>query len=376
MASSKPKKITPRCGHGSIWLVDREKPYRATIMVQGQRLSETFISEEDAQTWLDQQAKRSIKYGISLDKSKMTWGEVSQMFIESKELSGLKKTTLQDYRQCLKYCSIWDKTPIQHITAEHITKLLAQLRKKPLAPKTLRNHYATIKAILKFALGLDIVDRVVADRIKSPVVKESVPKVLSECELRSFFKAIEGDRLEAFFWVVVSCGLRKGEAIGLKWSDIDLETGSTTIKRRIARLKGLVDIDTPKSRAGMRVVQLPKKALEKLLVWKKIQELDKKLHEGFKDEDWVFTHTTGKWIEPRFVNKKLSELLARAGLEHVTVHELRHTFCTLLLSKGVPVKDVQEIAGHSRPSVTLNMYYTSIPGASSRVSAKLDELLG
>jgi len=71
----------------------------------------------------------------------------------------------------------------------------------------------------------------------------------------------------------------------------------------------------------------------------------------------------------------LSDLLKDGGLEHVTPHQLRHTFCTLLLSEGVPIKDVQEIAGHSRPSVTLNMYYSSLPGASWRVSKKVDELL-
>lgn len=102
----------------------------------------------------------------------------------------------------------------------------------------------------------------------------------------------------------------------------------------------------------------------------------KKLSSNWVEGDWVFTHSSGKWLEPRWVNRKEGELLKTAKLEHATVHQLRHSFATLLLSKGVPVKDVQEILGHAKASTTLNIYYSAIPGASSRVSAKVDELLG
>jgi len=106
------KKIKVRAGHGTIRLVKRAKPFRAELMVDGTRVSEPFTTEVEAQDWLIEQCKRTFKYGISADKTKMTWGEVAEQFIANKERSRLKKTTLQDYRACLHYCSVWDKTPI------------------------------------------------------------------------------------------------------------------------------------------------------------------------------------------------------------------------------------------------------------------------
>lgn len=379
--ATKQRKIRVRAGHGTIRIVERSKPYRAELMVDGTRLSESFTSEEEAQDWLLEVCKRTFKYGISADKTKMTWKEVAELFLESKERSGIKRTTLQDYRQCLRYCACWNNTEIAHLSTHHIERLLSQLAKgtsghKPLGAKTLRNHFGTIKQILKYALQLEIIDRNVAERLKAPAVKSAPPKAMSKEQLSRFLKILEGDRLEALFWIIFGCGLRKGEAVGLQWSDVDLETGSATIRRRIARLNDGVDIDTPKSRAGQRTVQIPQKALRKLLAWREQQAVEKKLADDrWVEGNWVFTSKWGKWVEPRFINKHLSDVLKKAGADHVTIHQLRHTFCTLLLSQGVPIKDVQEIAGHSRPSVTLNMYYTSLPGASGRVSKKVDELL-
>jgi integrase len=89
----------------------------------------------------------------------------------------------------------------------------------------------------------------------------------------------------------------------------------------------------------------------------------------------VFTSRTGKYVEPRKVNVYLQEIIEEVGLEPITVHGLRHTFCTWLLRNGVPVKDVSDTVGHSKPSVTLNLYWQSIPGVGARVSAKVTELL-
>lgn len=379
--AAKVKKIVVRAGHGTIRVRQRAKPYFAEIMVAGSRLTQSFATEEEAQDWLLDLCRRTFKYGITTDKSKVTFKQVVELFLEAKELEGRKKTTLQDYRNCLKYCEAWNDLPIQHLTPQHITKILAQMKQgmnghKPLGPKTLRNNHGTLHALLAFAESMDIVDRNVCDKVKPPAVPEKMPTVIPAPKIAAFLKALEGEPLEAFYWMILATGLRKGEAIGLKWADIDLETGVMTIQRRIARLRGSVDIDTPKSKAGLRVVQLPSKALEKLKAWKVQQQVQKAVSTNWVEGDWVFTHSSGKWVEPRWVNKKLTEVLIKAQLEHVTVHQLRHSFATLLLSKGVPIKDVQEILGHAKASTTLNLYYSAIPGASARVSAKVDELLG
>ncbi|HEY3081025.1 MAG TPA: tyrosine-type recombinase/integrase, partial [Chloroflexota bacterium] len=88
----------------------------------------------------------------------------------------------------------------------------------------------------------------------------------------------------------------------------------------------------------------------------------------YQEQGWVFTSRYGNHLLPRWISRHLADVLKGAGLEHLPIHGLRHTFCTLLLKAGASIKDVQEIAGHSRPSVTLNMYFASIPGAGQRVA--------
>src|SRR5205823_6592004 len=129
---------------------------------------------------------------------------------------------------------------------------------------------------------------------------------------RSFLAALAGEPLEALFWLLLSTGVRKGEAIALKWDDIDLDTGRVTVRRKIVRLMGEAVIGDAKSDAGVRVVQLPATAMQKLLLWQKRQQLQKKMATNWTEGGWVFTHGSGKWVEPRWVNKKLTELLKKA----------------------------------------------------------------
>ncbi len=378
------KKIKVRCGHGNITRVG--KSFKARLMVEGQLVSQNFLTEEGAQLHLEGLVKRSLKYGISPDKSKTTWKELADAFLEAKELEGLKKTTLSDYRRCLRYCSGWDKIAVQRLTADHVTRVLSALKKgvgtrTPLCSKTLRNHYGTIHAILGFGVAREILERNVTDLIKPPSADGPPPRALGTVQVESFLRALEGERTEALFWVILSTGLRKGEAVGLKWGDVDLTTGVVTIKRRLVRVDGQMDMDTPKSKAGLRTVVLPEPALEKLKAWKIRQDVERNSHgEAWREEGWIFTgwkggRYAGKYIEPRTVNDYLDVILEKADLPHVTVHDLRHTFCTWLLSQGVSVKDVQEAAGHSRPSVTYNLYHASVPGASQRVADKMGQLL-
>jgi integrase len=384
MRKKKTKSIKVRCGHGNIIRIG--KSFRARMMVDGKLVSQNCPTEDAAQAFLEGVAKRTLGYGMPLDKTKITWHELGQSFIQAKELQEIKKTTLSDYRRCLRYCAEWDGTPATQITADHVRALLAKLKKgigtrTPLCGKTLNNHFSTIHAILDLGVRDQILERNVADLVDRPRIDPPPPHALAVSEIERFLKALEGERTEALFWVILATGLRKGEAVGLKWDDVNLKTGVITVKRRLVRVDGEIDVDTPKSRAGMRTVQLPVQALEKLKAWQVRQDVEKNAYEStWRNEGWIFTTPkggsyAGKYLEPRTVNDYLDQILAKAELPHATVHDLRHTFCTWLLSQGVSVKDVQEAAGHSRPSVTYNMYYASIPGASERVAKKLEGML-
>jgi integrase len=155
--------------------------------------------------------------------------------------------------------------------------------------------------------------------------------------------------------------------------DINLQTGEVVISRRLLRIGGGggIDIDTPKSRAAARIIYLPAPALGKVIEWRERQQVERKVHAHlWTERGRVDTTRTGNHLEPRWINKHLTEILARNDLGYITVHGLRHTFVTVLLQAGESVRDVQNAVGHSKPSVTMNMCWPVLPGSGTRVAHK------
>lgn len=384
--------IVPRAGRGTIY---RHGPgFRAEVTIDGVTARDTFQTEEGAQRFLEDVVRRATRFGVSLDKSKVTVTELLELFIDAKTIQGRKKTTLQDYRNSSVYLrACFGSVPIWQLSPNHITRMMADLSKgtvivikdgepeqrDPLSPKSIRNVYGAIHAALAFAVNQEIVDRNVAEKVSPPEYTPPSIKAWSQDEVAKFLAHVEGQRLEAMFWVFLSSGMRSGECAALKWADVDLESGDITVQRRLVRLGkgGGIDVSTPKTRAGSRTITLPEQALLKLRFWKDQQRIEQHVAgTNWRAEDWVFTTRSGNHLEPRWILKHLTDLIKKAKLSSLNVHGLRHTFCTMLLSGGVSVKDVAEIVGHSKPTVTANVYWQAIPGqAQKRVSAKVGDLL-
>jgi integrase len=409
------RRIKPRCGRGNIYPLPSGS-YRAEVMIDGERARAVFPTEEAAQRFLEEVVKRADRYGISLDRTKLKVAQLVALFMDAKKTEGRKRTTLDDYRVMSRYVvKVLGDELVQFLQPAHVTRLLALLKEgkltveaervvwerdaatgknvkvrrptrvnvPPLGPKTLRNVYGFVHGVLAFAVQQQIVEANVADRIATPRVDPSEPKPWPQAKLIEFLRAIEGDRLEAMWLLLLDSGLRKGELIALKWEDLDEESGDLRVSRRVVRLSdGTLDYSTPKSRAGLRTVTVSEPVLAKLLVWRAAQKREKMAHrKTWAEGGWMFTTRNGTHLEPRFVNKRLCQILEGARLlepkkpgvtrsTELTVHGLRHTFCTLLLASNTPIKDVQQVAGHSRASITLDMYGGAIPGASRRVAGK------
>jgi integrase len=417
MAASKRagRRVKPRCGRGNIYVLPSGS-YRAEVMIEGERGRAVFPTEEAAQRFLEEAVKRADRYGISLDRTKLKVAQLVALFLDAKRTEGRKATTLQDYGVMSRYVvKVLGDELVQFLQPAHITRLLALLKEgtltidrervvwepdaqtgkkvkvrrtvrvsvPPLGPKTLRNVYGFVHGVLAFAVQQQIVEANVADRVATPRVEPSDPKPWPQDKLLTFLRAVEGDRLEAMWLLLLDSGLRKGELAALKWEDLDEATGDLRVSRRVVRLAdGRLDYSTPKSRAGLRTITVSEPVLAKLLEWRVAQRREKMAHRtSWVEGGWMFTTRNGTHLEPRFVNKRLCQILEGARLlppktlgvqrsTELTVHGLRHTFCTLLLASNTPIKDVQQVAGHSRASVTLDMYGGAIPGASRRVAGK------
>ncbi len=178
--------------------------------------------------------------------------------------------------------------------------------------------------------------------------------------------------------LALTTGLRRGEMLALRWADVDLERRTVTIKRTVDYIPryGYVE-NEQKTEAGRRVVLLPSFVVE-MLKQHRVEQLEARLKAGgaWEDRDLVFTDLSGGYFNPRYLEKLMRKVVAEAGLPHITLHGLRHSAATLLLSMGVPLKVVQEILGHSSYSITADIYTDVLPSMQREAMDKWDDVFG
>jgi len=202
-------------------------------------------------------------------------------------------------------------------------------------------------------------------------------QTLDDYQVRQLIQAAEGSGIQTLLWIAVTTGLRKGELLGLKWSDLDWQTGRLQIQRQVQRRKGegLVFCE-PKSASGRRVIIFGEKSIQRLHDYKEEQYGERfRAGDRWEENDLIFPSPKGTPLDQSKVNKIYRECLKKASLPNIRFHDLRHTAATLMLQQGIHPKVVQERLGHSDISLTLNTYSHVLPSMQDEAAEKMDDLL-
>ncbi len=202
-------------------------------------------------------------------------------------------------------------------------------------------------------------------------------RTLSEEEVRRLLAATTGTRHHSLWIFLVTTGVRLGEALGLKWCDIDVGAGTATIQRALQRQRGvgLVFVE-PKSARGRRTVTLPPETLDVLATHR--QELDREREQAehkWQDHDLVFPSPLGRPRDMSYLSFTFHRGLKRAGLPRLRIHDLRHTAATHLMTNHVNPKVVQELLGHSTISITLDTYSHVLQPLAKEASGLMSSLI-
>ena len=235
---------------------------------------------------------------------------------------------------------------------------------------------AVLRNALADAVREDLIVRNVAQQVRvSPGHQEEVQPLTVE-EARTLLRAARQHRLYALYAVALSIGLRRGEALGVRWSDVDLDAGRLHVRQSLQRHSGELHFAPPKTRRSRRTVPLLPSMVMTLREHQERQaEERRRAGAAWVDTGLVFTTTTGRPIEPNDFSKAFGRLCERAGVRKVRLHDLRHTCASMLLAQGVPPRVVMEVLGHSALEVTMTIYGHVMLDAQRQALVGMDALL-
>lgn len=290
-----------------------------------------------------------------------TFEELAFLWLENYKTT-VKPSTFENVRSKVEKMTEehFKELKLKKITVAYCQKVVIKLSKS----YVLYNHYlSVINRIFKYAVLMDILNSNPFDKVIKPKSRQTQRKgnFLTKEELKEFLKLAQTATLSYFFPLVhlmAYTGLRQGEALALKWSDIDFENKKITVNKTAVWIKGKQTLQTPKTKNSKRVISIDPTTLSILKSWKKdqikIYFKNGKYFEG--DENFIFTNQRGDWVQIHNFIPYFKHFVTSHALKPITPHGLRHTHASLLFSAGVEPKNISDRLGHSTVQITLDLY--------------------
>ncbi|MBN1855602.1 MAG: site-specific integrase [Dehalococcoidia bacterium] len=260
--------------------------------------------------------------------------------------------------------------------------LYAKKRASGLGTRTVRYIYGLMSQALTHAVKQGVLSRNVAQATDPPRLEHKGINTLAREDVDKFFEVAKDSPYYELFYLLLHTGLRRGEALALRWKHVDFGihslgvTAYISVSESLSKVEGKVLIKEPKTASGKRRVALSPSCA---LVLRQHHEEQKILRESLggtiADGDFVFSKPEGGTLDPSTVSKAFSSVVEKAGLPHMSLHDLRHSHATMLLQAGTHPKIVSERLGHSSVRVTLDTYTHYVAGLQEAAALKFDELL-
>lgn len=231
------------------------------------------------------------------------------------------------------------------LTEGRIPRIESEKQPRGLSAKTVRNINQVISSAMDMAVRHKLILSNPTEGCELPKVEHRKMKTLPAEQLGAFLREAKESSVYELYYLDLATGLRRGELLGLKWEDVDLQNGVIHVRRQVARVDGEVKELPLKTKNSYRNISIS---------WDAVAMLTEM--EAHRSSDYVFPSSTGGPISPDSVNNMLHRVLKRAGLPSIRFHDLRHTFATLALQNGVDIKTVSGMLGHFSAGFTLDTY--------------------
>ncbi|WP_326550219.1 tyrosine-type recombinase/integrase [Micromonospora sp. NBC_01813] len=311
------------------------------------------------------------------------------------EAGHLDESTADSYRQMVEghlLPTFLAKVKINALVADDVRawqreRLKAiSSRGKPFSPRTVGMAHAALRRALNDAMRDEIIGRNVATLVRLPSGQSRPAEQRTEEEMGRVFAEMVADRHRVLWFTMLAFGPRRGEALAMRWSLTDLDASTTALRKQMRRVRGEMDPETGKRRGRLvekdlktaesrATLSLPAALVEMLRAHRRNQAADRLAARVWVDPDLVFTTSIGTALEPRNVNRSWSAVCARAGVEGVRLHDLRHAAASLAFAEGASIKEVQSMLRHTRQATTSDLYVHVFESVRRGTADRMDAVL-
>ncbi|MCY9764103.1 site-specific integrase [Paenibacillus alvei] len=323
-----------------------------------------FKTKKEAEK-AENEAQNRYNNGLNINASNMPLKSLLDTWLQSKEYS-IKKVTYNTYQShIMNHITPYiGNVELSKLTITHCQKIIKHLHEeKELSIRSVRDIFKTLKAALDKAVEWDMVTKNVAALVDLPKEQKKEVQVWTAEQIREFDSLIKNHREYVAFLLAYTTGMRKGEILGLRWKDVDLDARTISVVQA-------------KTAAGNRLISIDDRTVAELKK-RKIMMSKEKLSAGavYRDNDLVIGTSVGTPISPRNILRTFERFLKKSELPEITIHDLRHTHASLLLKQGVHPKIVSERLGHSSIKITLDLYSHLLPNMQKETADQFGAML-
>ncbi len=371
--------LLSRSGHGSWWYrvdigpgVDEAGAFRQ----RRQRSKGGFDTKKEAAAALAT-LTAALGSGSHVDVGRMTVSTWLEDWLAGK--GGLRASTVRSYRMHLDLYLIphlghLKLSALRTVDVERMYAAIARGnagRERPVGPATMRRIHSTLMSALNTATKRRLIAFNPAAHVELAQAPRPRVTVWSPAQVGAFLDHAGDDRLAALWHLVAYFGTRRGEAVGLRWSDVDLDAASARIEQQIVQLGYATAVGAPKTRSGARTLSLDGETVAVLRGHRARQAAEALAWgEAWTTSGLVFTREDGAPLHPEYVTRRFGRLALTAGLPVIRLHDLRHTSASLGLAAGESLVEVQRRLGHSSITITADTYTHVAPAVAQASSDK------
>jgi len=339
--------------------------------------SETFATRREAKAALARW-QTEIDKGAFVGRSTQTVGDLLRYWMETHVAHNCRETTALRYHQTVYLHLIpgLGAIPLQKLTPAQVQKFYADKLSAGTGTRSVVFCHQRLRQSLAMAVRLGLVGRNVCAAVTPPKYEHTPKPTWSRDELARFLAVARASGYGPIWLLLALTGMRRGEALGLRWQDINFVEGTMNVSQTYVAISAKMRMSPPKTRAGRRIITLEPTLLDALREHRARQnERRLALGEVWRDHGLVFASEVGTPIQGRNLLREYATLVRKAGVPNISIHGIRHTVATQAIGAGQDIRTLADLLGHSKTSVTTDIYAHVLPHRKRELTQALSQII-